>query len=82
MAYGMKSDERLQRKFFSVVPSARTGGSRHKLEQEVSPEHQEVLLYSAGDRALEEVAQKYCLLEDIQKLPGHSSEKPALGVPA
>jgi len=43
------------------------------------------ILYCEGDQALAHVAQRGCgvsLLGDIQNLPGHSPEQPALGYPA
>jgi len=71
-------------KLFSVVPSDRTRGNGHKQAQEVPSEHEEELLPSEGDGALEQAAQGGCGVSsgDIQDLPGRSPVQPALGDPA
>jgi len=53
--------------------------------QEVPSEHEEELLHSEGDGALEQVAQGGCgvsLSGDIQDLPGQGPLQPAVGDPA
>ncbi len=69
---------------FSVVPSDRTTSQTQTSRQQVSSEHQAVLLYCMGDRAVEQVAQKgygFSFLGDIQNLAGHGSKQPALDAP-
>ena len=57
----------------------------HKLKhREVPAEHEEEL-YSVGDGALEQAAQRGCgasFSGDIQDPPGHSPVQPAVGDPA
>jgi len=53
--------------------------------QEVPPEHEEELLHSEGDGALEQVPQRSCGVSfsgDIQDPPGRGPVQPALGDPA
>jgi len=61
-------------KLFSVVPSDRTRAIGHKLKhREVTSEHEEELLHSEGDRALEQAAQGGCGVSfsgGIQDPPG------------
>jgi len=48
-------------------------------------EHEEELLHSEGDGALEQVVQRHCEFSfsgDIQDLPGHGPLQPAVGAPA
>jgi len=59
-------------------------GQRAQREvQKVPSEHEEELLHSEGDGALEQVAQRGCEVffsGDIQNLPGRGSVQPALDV--
>ena len=70
-------------KLFSLVPSDRT---REQTEaQEVPSEHEEELLLSEGDGALEQAAQGGCGVSfsgDIQDPPGQGPVQPAVGDPA
>ena len=53
--------------------------------EEVPSEHEEELLHSEGDGALEQVAQRdsgFSFSGDIQDLPGRGPVQPALGDPA
>jgi len=53
--------------------------------QEVLSEHEEEIIHSEGDGALEQVAQGGCEVSssrDIQDLPGQGPVQPALGDPA
>jgi len=51
--------------------------------EEVPAEHEEELLHSEGDGALEQAAQRGWEVSsgDIQNLPGHSPVQPVLGDP-
>ena len=73
-------------RLFSVVPSDRTKGQWAQTEaQEVLSEHEEELLPSEGDGALEQVAQGGCGVSfsgDIQDPPGQVPVQPAVGDPA
>ena len=72
-------------KLFSVVPRDRTRGNGHKQAQEVPSEHEEELLPSEGDRALEQAAQRGCGVSfsgDIQDPPGQGPVQPTVGDPA
>ena len=64
----------------------RTRGNRYKLKhREVPSEHEEELLHSEGDGALEQVAQRdcgFCFSGDIQNPPGWGPVQPRLGDPA
>jgi len=60
-------------------------GQRAQTEaEEVPSEHEEELLPSEGDGALEQVAQRGCgfFSGDIQDPPGHGPVQPAVGDPA
>jgi len=61
-------------------------GQRAQTEaEEVPSEHEEELLHSEGDRALEQAAQGGCgvsFFRDIQEPPGQGPVQPALGHPA
>lgn len=68
-----------------MLKSRNTKGSGHTLEHKRLSKHQEVLLYSSGDKALTQVAQRgheVSLFGDNQKLFGHGPGQPAIGVPA
>jgi len=74
-------------KLFSVAPSDRTRGNGHAQTeaQEVPAEHEEELLHSKGDGALEQASQGVCRVSfsgDIQTPPGQGPVQPALGEPA
>jgi len=73
-------------KLFSVVPSNRTKGQWAQTEaQEVPPEHEEELLPSEGDGALEQVAQRcggVSFSGDIKDPPGQGPVLRAVGDPA
>ena len=61
-------------------------GQRAQTEaQEVPSEHEEELVHSEGDRALEQAAQRGCGVSfsgDVQSPPGHGPVQPAVGDPA
>ena len=69
-----------------MVPSKRTRGNWAQTEaQEVRPEHEEELLPSEGDGALEQAAQGgggVSFSADIQDPPGQGPVQPAVGDPA
>ena len=76
-------------KLFSVVPSDaqwQDKGQWAQTEaQEVPSEHEEELLPSEGDGAVEQAAQGGCGVSfsgDIQDLPGRGPVQPAVGDPA
>jgi len=73
-------------KLFSVVPSNRTRGNGHNLkEQKVPSEHEEELLPSEGDRALEQVVQRgyeVSFSGGTEHPPGQGPVQPAVGDPA
>jgi len=78
---GYKED---RAKLFSVMPSNRTRGNRHKLKDEVPSKYQDALLYYVGARALARAAQRVCgasMLGDLQKLPGHGPGQPSVQSP-
>jgi len=53
--------------------------------EEIPSEHEEELLHSEGDGALEQAAQRgcgVCFSGDIQDPPGQGPVQPAVGVPA
>ena len=53
--------------------------------EEVPSEHEEELLHSEGDKALEQAAQRSCGFSfsgDIQNQPGQGPVQPAVGDPA
>jgi len=61
-------------------------GQRAQTEaEEVPSEHEGERLYSEGDKALEQTAQRDCGVSfsgDIKDLPGQGPVRPALGEPA
>ena len=61
-------------------------GQRAQTEaEEVPDEHKEEVLYSEGDGALEQAAQRDCGVSfsaDVQNLPGRGPVQPAVGDPA
>ena len=70
---------------FSGVQRQDKGQWAQTEAQEVPSEHEEELLPSEGDRALEQAAQGSCEVSfsgDIQDLPGQGPVQPAVGDPA
>lgn len=61
---------------FSVVPSNKTRGNGHTIQnQEIQPEHKNTLFCFEGYQALAEVSQRSCgvtITGDTQNLMGHS----------
>jgi len=70
---------------FSGAQQQDKGQQAQTEAEEVPPEHEEELLPSEGNRALEQVAQGGCGFSfsgDIKDLPGRGPVQPALGHPA
>jgi len=69
---------------FQWCPVTRQGQWAQTEAEEVPAEHEEELLPSEGDGALEQVAQECCGFSfsgDIQDLPGQGPVQPAVGDP-
>jgi len=70
---------------FSGAQQQDKGQWAHTKAQEDPPEHEEELLHSEGDRALEQAAQGRCGVSfsgDIRDPPGCGPVQPAVGDPA
>ena len=70
---------------FQWCPATGQGETGTNEAQEVPSEHEEELLPSEGDGALEQAAQGDCGVSfsgDIQDLPGQGPVQPAVGDPA
>jgi len=70
---------------FSGVQRQDKGQWAQTEAQEVPAEHEEELLHSEGDRALEQAAprgRRVSFSADIQDPPGHGPVQPAVGDPA
>ena len=71
--------------FFSGAQRQDKGQRAQTEAKEVPSEHEEELLPSEGDGALEQAAQGgcgFCFSADIEDLPGCSPVQPAVGDPA
>ena len=72
-------------RLFSVVPSNRTRGNRHKWKHRKFQVNEEKCVYFESDRAVEQAAQEGCGVSfsgGLQNPPEHDPVQPALGEPA
>lgn len=59
------------KRLLSVIPSARTDGSGHKPEHDISSEHQAALLSHLSDKALAQAAQRGCGVPSLEISQSH-----------